>query len=611
MASLHRRSFWKNVPENATITIKAGKRIATWKDNRGTRKTAEVIDRNGKDQIRVSGKTWFAKYRDSQDIVREVSTGCKDRQAAQSILNDLVSRAERVRARILTEDEDRVSDRLIEPFGQHFDAYLDYHNAKGTSESHVNGIRVRIDRMVRECEIKRLIDVTQERIERWLSDEAKAGKSPRTRNSYLQALQGFCNWAIDTNRLAINPVSKIAKADERSDKRRQRRALTTDEINRLLFVAKHRPLAEFGRETKRVDNPQGRRTWTKEPLTFDSLPTALDRAREALKDNPDFIEELERRGEERELIYKTLLMTGLRRGELASITVGQVNLDSETPTIELASRDEKSRQDASIPLRADLADELRRWIDRRRAVRLTLNHTTMDAEALFDVPRQLVKVLDRDLAAAGIPKVDSRGRQLDVHAMRHTFGTHLSKAGVSPRAAQAAMRHSKIDLTMNVYTDPQLLDIAGAVNSLPSFDSAQFHQPAAATGTNGVEDFPPNFPLATAKTSPELSVSVQSENPGDSVRTQKNPENKAFSGVLESDADGTRTRNHWIDSQTRPTCKTLENKGPNGDGEPTIHQTFHSLLQKTSPKQLAAAILDVWAPDQIRELLTSLNESLD
>ena len=30
------------------------------------------------------------------------------------------------------------------------------------------------------------------------------------------------------------------------------------------------------------------------------------------------------------------------------------------------------------------------------------------------------------------------------------------------------MRHSTIDLTMNVYTDPKLLDVAGAVESLPS-----------------------------------------------------------------------------------------------------------------------------------------------
>jgi hypothetical protein len=45
----------------------------------------------------------------------------------------------------------------------------------------------------------------------------------------------------------------------------------------------------------------------------------------------------------------------------------------------------------------------------------------------------------------------------------------IALAGVPPRAAMAAMRHSKIDLTMNIYTDPALLDVAGAVNSLPNF----------------------------------------------------------------------------------------------------------------------------------------------
>jgi len=29
------------------------------------------------------------------------------------------------------------------------------------------------------------------------------------------------------------------------------------------------------------------------------------------------------------------------------------------------------------------------------------------------------------------------------------------------------MRHSIIDLTMNVYTDPRLLDVSGAVEALP------------------------------------------------------------------------------------------------------------------------------------------------
>jgi hypothetical protein len=34
------------------------------------------------------------------------------------------------------------------------------------------------------------------------------------------------------------------------------------------------------------------------------------------------------------------------------------------------------------------------------------------------------------------------------------------------------MRHSSIDLTMNVYTDPTLLDVAGAVEVLPALSMA-------------------------------------------------------------------------------------------------------------------------------------------
>ena len=40
---------------------------------------------------------------------------------------------------------------------------------------------------------------------------------------------------------------------------------------------------------------------------------------------------------------------------------------------------------------------------------------------LFNVPSALIRILDYDLAAAGIAKRDDRGRTVDVHAMRHTF----------------------------------------------------------------------------------------------------------------------------------------------------------------------------------------------
>ena len=122
---------------------------------------------------------------------------------------------------------------------------------------------------------------------------------------------------------------------------------------------------------------------------------------------------------------------------------------------------------------------------------------TLPADApLFTVPAGLVKILDRDLRLAGIPKVDERGRTVDVHALRNTFGTLLSKGGVTPRTAQAAMRHSTIDLTMNTYTDPKLLDVAGAMESLPSLPlGAGPHTGANVLSATGTDDSTPS-PLA-------------------------------------------------------------------------------------------------------------------
>ena len=64
-------------------------------------------------------------------------------------------------------------------------------------------------------------------------------------------------------------------------------------------------------------------------------------------------------------------------------------------------------------------------------------------------------------------------RRRDVHSLRHTFATLLSKAGVVPGIAQKLMRHSDIRLTMNVYTHLHLADTAGAVEALPSIGPAQ------------------------------------------------------------------------------------------------------------------------------------------
>ena len=61
----------------------------------------------------------------------------------------------------------------------------------------------------------------------------------------------------------------------------------------------------------------------------DRLRGASEKAKRYAKLRPEVQRRLERLGQERALIYKTLVLTGLRKGELASITVGQVVLDAD------------------------------------------------------------------------------------------------------------------------------------------------------------------------------------------------------------------------------------------------------------------------------------------
>jgi len=233
-----------------------------------------------------------------------------------------------------------------------------------------------------------------------------------------------------------------------------------------------------------------RNTWNPALLVYETIEASAERARERLTDKHGRIAELEAKGQERALVLKTLLLTGLRSGELRSITIGQLRLDEGMPYIELAARDEKNRDGSDLPLRGDLATDIREWLGHSLTPStLPVDGTVdlIDDSPLFYVPTGLRRMLDRDLKAAGIPKRDNRGRTIDVHALRHSFGTMLSQNGVAPRTAQAAMRHSKIDLTMNVYTDPRLLDVSSALDALPTLkldDECQESERVALSGTD-------------------------------------------------------------------------------------------------------------------------------
>jgi integrase len=469
MGTIYRKSYTKAVPPTAEITTKGGHPVARWRDRKGKQRQALLTTgADGVPRIRVKSGTYFAKYRDGDGLVVEVPTKCRNEDGARQVLAELERRAERQRVGLISPEESRVAERMGGPLAGQLADYLVSLEASDASAKHVAEGRRVLTRLFEACGFSSLAGLDRSKVEHYLNRRRQDKVSGRTRNIELTRLNAFSNWCVANGRLLTNPFASVARATEGTTRRR--RAMTEDELSRLLAVARRRPLLEA--LTVRKGKRKGER--------YANVRPAVRRR-------------LEQLGRERALIYKTLVLTGLRRNELEKMTVGQMVLDGPVPQVILDPRVEKNREGNTLPIRRDLAAELQSWLDDRLASTQEKAHEQgspvpghLDpAERLFRVPDKLVRILDRDLKAAGIAKKDERGRSLDVHAFRHTFGTWLSKGGVSLRTAQAAMRHADPGLTANVYTDPKLLDVEGALTALPALEIGDVPGAKQSTGEVG------------------------------------------------------------------------------------------------------------------------------
>jgi hypothetical protein len=138
------------------------------------------------------------------------------------------------------------------------------------------------------------------------------------------------------------------------------------------------------------------------------------------------------------------------------------------------------------------------------------------------------------------------------------------------RTAQAAMRHSTIDLTMNVYTDPKLLDVVGAMDSLPALPLGDGRQTAAnvlsATGTDDLtaSPFAPAFAPTTGK--PSILGSILDKVAGEAKQLraldavaisaypvkQNNPLTRAVNGLRIVEPTGIEPATSWMQTRRSP-----------------------------------------------------------
>jgi integrase len=324
---------------------------------------------------------YYAKYRDGQGIVRTVPTGCRDERNAQAKLVELERQAELVKAGVLKPQEVKHGKERQRPLEDHLVGDTDHLLAKGVTEPHrVNTLRC-LRRLLADCKWTTLADLRRESLEKWLALRTAERMSARTRNAHHTALISFVRWGVATERMDRNPFDGLSKANEKADPRRKRRALTEPELTRLLAVAQTRPLREA--QTVR----RGKNT-----------------GQQLANIRPEVQEQLLRLGRERALMYKMMVLTGLRQNELATLSVGQLELEQAVAVLDAA--DEKNREGNDVPLRADLVADLRAWLaEQLRLIQATARRAGLPVPVclatdrlLFTVPKQLVRILNRDLA---------------------------------------------------------------------------------------------------------------------------------------------------------------------------------------------------------------------
>ena len=217
-------------------------------------------------------------------------------------------------------------------------------------------------------------------------------------------------------------------------------------------------------------------------------------------------------------VYLTMIYTGLRRNELHGLKWGDFDFAANPPQLRVPSSLSKNRKESIHFLRPELAHTI---IAMRPA-----NPKPADWVFRGLIPR--VHTFKKDLAAAEIPFQDARGRRVDIHALRKTFGTLLASSGVAPRVAMELMRHSDMKLTMGVYTDVTQLPIIQETARLPSFkidekgaERSHLSTPTCTQGgtqTGVVLGHLESSPVSTGL-SPQLSQSVAD----DASRHEKAP----------------------------------------------------------------------------------------
>ena len=349
----------------------------------------------------------------------------ENREEAEAFLAERVAVKELAVAR----GEGSLSNRVpLRPICEEFLAHI-----SKTKSARTHAIYTyRINSVLSRIGCEHVDDLNKAIIETYLAERVGPGDgnglAARTVNNQVGTFKQALRWAVEMGRIKSDPTGKVKRLTESPT--RFRRALDAEEAQRLVH-----------------DSPG---------------PYAR--------------------------IWRFLIATGVRFGELARMAWSDINLDRAM--LRVRSRNVKTHKGRDIPLSPGLvemlvrhrkdadkeavsaADELSRLSAEEKQARCLNLHTRGDVLARF-VKREhvfvtqagrpwnenmLLRKLRSCVKAAGID-----GEGVDLHALRYTFGSHLIRRGESVKTVQELMGHADVRVTLDIYAQAFNLDKRKAV----------------------------------------------------------------------------------------------------------------------------------------------------
>jgi integrase len=363
---------------------------------------------------REGSKFWQIAWFDHAGKRHTKSSRTTDHAAAVRISKKYDSDTALKREGVIDPRAEAMAKHSAATIKSHLDAFQSFQASK-SKPRHIETTRKMIELICDECGYSVLRDIEPDGVSEFAATLRKENRSLRTIESYLQAIKSFTRWAVKTGKLPSDPLVTVSKPSPESDRRLVRRFMTHDEFHWLDAV------------TRTAGDAYG--------MT----------------------------GTERALLYSTAIQTGLRAGELASLTRGKMQLTAKPPFILAEARSTKNNQLARQYIQPELADELAKHVSRK-----------VGGSKVFNMPRkwEVVEMFRADLSAARsewlktiadpqkrieadagdfMRVIDSEGESLDFHALRHTTASWLIQSGADVKTLQSVMRHSDIKLTLQRY----------------------------------------------------------------------------------------------------------------------------------------------------------------